>query len=193
MNSTNKGNALGAMENLGSAARQGASKNTMLEGAVHVFGDNVDTDVIIPARYLATIDPKELAQHCMEDIDPDFVKKLNAGDIVVAGENFGCGSSREHAPLALKTAGVSCIIAKSFATYLLSQCDQYWTAILECPEAARELKSGDRIAIDLEEGTITRRSDGQTWHANPFPPFIRGIIEAGGLIEATKQKLSGKA
>jgi|YelNatPaOPRAMG01_1025707.scaffolds.fasta_scaffold01150_26 3-isopropylmalate/(R)-2-methylmalate dehydratase small subunit len=164
----------------------------ILRGTVHKYGDNVDTDVIIPARYLTTSDPAELAAHCMEDIDREFLKKVKSGDIMVAGENFGCGSSREHAPLAIKAAGISCVIAASFARIFYRNAINIGLAILESPEAARALSDGDEVAVDFESGEIQSIKDGSIWKAQPFPPFIREIIEAGGLVEATKRRLAAR-
>lgn len=172
----------------------------ILQGTVHAYGDNVDTDVIIPARYLTTSDPAELAAHCMEDIDREFLKKVKPGDIMVAGENFGCGSSREHAPLAIKAAGISCVIAASFARIFYRNAINIGLPILESPEAARALSEGDEVAVNMETGEIRLISAGKespsriggTWHAQPFPPFIREIIDAGGLVEATRRKLAAR-
>lgn len=182
------------------SAVQKVPGNPPVHGRVHVYGDNIDTDVIIPARYLNTSDPRELAAHCMEDLDPDFLAKVRQGDILVAGENFGCGSSREHAPLAIKAAGISCVIAASFARIFYRNAINIGLPILECPEAARALHDGDLVSLDFETGTIRQISGdpgsaegaepaGQTWKAQPFPPFIREIIEAGGLVEATRRRL----
>ncbi len=172
----------------------------MAQGRVHVYGDNIDTDVIIPARYLNTSDPRELAAHCLEDLDPEFRNKVRPGDILVAGENFGCGSSREHAPLAIKAAGVACVIAASFARIFYRNAINIGLPILECPDATRALRSGDMVALDFETGAIrlvkaavedgSGMSTGRVWKAQPFPPFIRDIIEAGGLVEATKRRLA---
>ena len=150
------------------------------------YGDNVDTDVIIPARYLNTIDKKELASHCMEDIDKDFVKKVNVGDIMIAGANFGCGSSREHAPIAIKESGISLVIAKSFARIFYRNAINIGLAILECPEAAEAISEGDTVEADLDAGVIRDLSTGESFETKPFPPFIQSIIEAGGLIPAIR-------
>ena len=158
-------------------------------GSVFKYPDNVDTDVIIPARYLNTPDAKELAAHCMEDIDKDFVKKVKDGDIMVGGWNFGCGSSREHAPLAIKTAGISVVIAKSFARIFYRNSINTGLAIMECPEAVDAISQGDVVSVDADTGVIVDETTGQTYQAQPFPPFIREIIEAGGLINRTKAKL----
>lgn len=157
-------------------------------GKVFKFGDNVDTDVIIPARYLNSSDPKELAQHCMEDIDADFVKKVSPGDLIVATKNFGCGSSREHAPLAIKAAGVSCVIAETFARIFYRNAINIGLAILECPEASEKIQSGDEVAIDFDTGLITNLTKGETYQANPFPAFIKEIIQAGGLMADIKKR-----
>ena len=163
------------------------------EGRAHRYGRDINTDVIIPARYLNTSDPKELAQHCLEDLDPDFVNKLEAGDILVAEENFGCGSSREHAPICIKAAGVDAVIAKSFARIFYRNAIDIGLAILECPEAVDAIKQGDRVHIDAEQGVITNLSSGQSFQAEPFPPFLREIIESDGLVNRWKQKLEKEA
>ena len=151
------------------------------------YGDNVDTDVIIPARYLNTIDKKELASHCMEDIDKDFVKKVELGDIMVAGSNFGCGSSREHAPIAIKESGISLVIAKSFARIFYRNAINIGLAILECPEASESIKDGDKIEADLDNGVIYNKSTGASFKTSPFPEFIQKIITAGGLVESIRR------
>ena len=156
-------------------------------GFVHKYPDNVDTDVIIPARYLNTPDEKELAAHCMEDIDPDFVKKVQPGDIMVGGANFGCGSSREHAPLAIKTAGVSCVIAATFARIFYRNAIHIGLPILECPAASEAIQAGDKVHVDFDTGVITDETTGQTFQAQPFPPFIQEIIKAGGLMNSIRQ------
>ncbi len=153
------------------------------------YGDNVDTDVIIPARYLNTIDKKELASHCMEDIDRDFTKKVNQGDIMVAGFNFGCGSSREHAPIAIKESGISLVIAKSFARIFYRNSINIGLAILECEEAAEAIEEGNEVEVDLDRGIILDKTAGKTYETKPFPEFIQNIITAGGLIEAIKSGL----
>ncbi len=153
----------------------------LLKGAVHRFQNNVDTDVIIPARYLNTTDPKELASHCMEDIDKDFVKKVRPGDIIVAGNNFGCGSSREHAPLAIKTAGVSCVIARSFARIFYRNSINIGLPILECPALVDETKEGDALSVNLDTGEIENLTTGKKYTAVPFPESILEIIRKGGL------------
>ena len=159
------------------------------EGAVHRYGRDVDTDAIIPARYLNTSDPAELAQHCMEDIDRDFAAKVKAGDIVVAEENFGCGSSREHAPVALMASGVSVVIAKSFARIFYRNSINIGLPIMECPEAVDGISADDRVSVDADSGQITNETTGATWQAEPFPPFIQEIIESGGLVERARHQL----
>jgi len=149
---------------------------------VFKFKDNVDTDVIIPARYLNTADPEELALHCMEDIDPNFVKKVKKNDLIVAGWNFGCGSSREHAPLAIKEAGVGCVIAKSFARIFYRNSINIGMPILECKEAVDGIEEGDEVHVDFKTGVIHDLSNGKSWQAEPFPEFIQKIIDAGGLM-----------
>lgn len=153
-----------------------------LEGKVWKYGDNIDTDVIIPARYLVTTDPKTLAAHCMEDIDQLFAKDVQPGDIIVGGRNFGCGSSREHAPISIKGAGVSCIIAESFARIFFRNAINIGLPILESPDAVRDAQPGDTLSVDLVAGTITNHRNGQTYQAAPYPPFVLGIINAGGLV-----------
>uniref|UniRef100_A0A7C2IFW3 3-isopropylmalate dehydratase small subunit n=1 Tax=Ammonifex degensii TaxID=42838 RepID=A0A7C2IFW3_9THEO len=161
----------------------------MLEGTVFRFGDNVDTDLIIPARYLNTSDPAELARHCMEDADPAFAAQVKPGDLIVAGTNFGCGSSREHAPVAIKAAGVACVVAKSFARIFYRNAFNIGLPILECPEA-EAIAPGSRVRVDLETGTITVVDTGQQYRARPVPPFMREIIAAGGLIPYVKARLA---
>lgn len=156
-------------------------------GFVHKYGDNVDTDVIIPARYLNSPDAKELAQHCMEDIDKDFVKKVKPGDIMVADQNFGCGSSREHAPLAIKTSGISCVIASTFARIFYRNAINIGLPIMECSEAAKDIDSGDEVEIDFDTGVITNKTKGHCYQAQPFPEFIKEIIAAGGLLKSLKK------
>lgn len=157
------------------------------QGFAHKFADNVDTDVIIPARYLNTADHKELASHCMEDIDKDFVKNVKESDIIVAGLNFGCGSSREHAPIAIKAAGVSCVIAKTFARIFYRNAINIGLAILECEEASEKIEAGDEVAIDFDTGIITNITKNETYKAEPFPDFIKDIINKGGLLNSIKK------
>ncbi len=157
-----------------------------MEGKVFKYGDHVDTDVILPARYLALKDNKDLAEHCMEDIDAQFSKKVKPGDIIVAGQNFGCGSSREHAPIAIKACGVSCVIAASFARIFYRNAINIGLAILESPEAAADIRDGDRLAVDFGKGEIKNLSSGLSYKAGAFPPFVRKIIDAGGLLASIK-------
>ena len=158
------------------------------KGFVHKYGDNVDTDVIIPARYLNIADKKELATHCMEDIDDQFVHNVKGGDVMVGGLNFGCGSSREHAPLVIKESGVSCVIAKTFARIFYRNAINIGLAILECPEASENIAAGDEVAIDFDTGIITNCTKNETYQANPFPDFIKEIIQAGGLMASIQAK-----
>lgn len=158
-----------------------------VQGKVFKFKDNVDTDVIIPARYLNTADPEELALHCMEDIDPNFVKKVKKNDLIVAGWNFGCGSSREHAPLAIKEAGVGCVIAKSFARIFYRNSINIGMPILECKEAVDGIEEGDEVHVDFKTGAIHDLSNGKSWQAEPFPEFIQKIIDAGGLMLSIRE------
>ena len=158
------------------------------KGFVHKYGDNVDTDVIIPARYLNIADKKELATQCMEDIDTNFVKVVKEGDVMVGGYNFGCGSSREHAPMVIKESGISCVIAKTFARIFYRNAINIGLAILECPEASEKIASGDEVAIDFDTGVITNLTKGETYQANPFPDFIKKIIQAGGLWADIKNR-----
>lgn len=157
-------------------------------GKVHRYGDNIDTDVIIPARYLNTADHKELASHCMEDIDKEFTKKVKEGDIIAAGANFGCGSSREHAPIAIKASGISCVIASTFARIFYRNAINIGLPILECKEAAEDIEDGDELDIDFDTGVITNVTKGRTYKAEPFPDFIKEIISAGGLLNSIKNK-----
>ena len=157
------------------------------KGKVFKYPDNVDTDVIIPARYLNTSDANELAKHCMEDIDTEFVKNVNKGDVMVAGWNFGCGSSREHAPLVIKTCGTGCVIAKSFARIFYRNAINIGLAILECPEAADGISAGDEVEVNFDTGVITDITTGKTYQAQPFPEFIQNIISAGGLLKSLKK------
>ena len=158
------------------------------KGHVFKYPDNVDTDVIIPARYLNTQDPKELASHCMEDIDKSFVARVQPGDVMVGGWNFGCGSSREHAPLCIKTSGISVVIAKSFARIFYRNSINIGLPILECPAAADAIAAGDLVSVDFDTGVITDETTGATFQAEPFPPFIQEIIAAGGLMNSIKAK-----
>lgn len=157
-----------------------------IKGKTHRFGDNVDTDVIIPARFLTTADPEFLASHCMEDIDPDFSKKVTCGDIIVAGKNFGCGSSREHAPVAIKASGISLVIATDFARIFYRNSINIGLPILECESASREINEGDELEVDVTTGVITDVTTNKTYQAEPFPEFIQNIISAGGLINYTR-------
>lgn len=156
------------------------------KGRVHKFGDNVDTDVIIPARYLNRSDEEWLASHCMQDIDADFAKNVKAGDIMVAEANFGCGSSREHAPIAIKASGISCVIASTFARIFYRNAINIGLAILECDEAAKDIKDGDEVEVDFDSGVISNITTGKTYQAQPFPPFIQNIIKNGGLMNSIK-------
>ena len=157
------------------------------QGLVFKYPDNVDTDVIIPARYLNTANAQELAKHCMEDIDTEFVKQVKPGDVMVAGWNFGCGSSREHAPLVIKTCGTGCVIAKSFARIFYRNAINIGLPILECEEAAEEIQAGDEVKVDFDTGVITNITTGKTWQAEPFPEFIQNIIQKGGLLASLKE------
>ncbi len=160
----------------------------MVQGKVFKYGDNVDTDVIIPARYLNAPSPAELAKHCMEDIDADFVSNVKSGDIMVGGANFGCGSSREHAPISIRAAGISCVIAASFARIFYRNAINIGFPILECPEAAEKINAGDEVTVDFDTGVITDLTTGETFKATAFPAFINGIIENGGLLPYLKAK-----
>lgn len=160
----------------------------MISGKVFKYGDNVDTDVIIPARYLNAPDPKELAKHCMEDIDADFASAVRPGDIMVGGMNFGCGSSREHAPIAIQASGIRCVIAASFARIFYRNAINIGFPILECPEAAAAIKNGDAISVDFTTGVIVDETTGQTFQAAAFPAFIEKIIDCGGLLPYLKAR-----
>lgn len=160
-----------------------------LQGTAHKFGDHVDTDVIIPARYLGTTDPAELAAHCMEDIDTEFIKRVQSGDVLVAGRNFGCGSSREHAPIAIKAAGVSVVIAETFARIFYRNALNIALPIVECPEAAQGISQGDRVEVDLEGGVIRNLTTGAEFGFAPLVGAAQDLIKAGGLVELTRQKL----
>lgn len=162
---------------------------SVLRGRVHRYGDNVNTDVIIPARYLNTSAVAELAAHCMEDIDRQFARRVRPGDIMVAGGNFGCGSSREQAPLAIKGSGIACLIAASFARIFFRNAINIGLPVLVCPEAAAEARAGDEVRVDLESGRVENLTQKRQYQAEPFPEFLRGIIAAGGLVEYTKQRL----
>ena len=157
-------------------------------GCVFKYGDNVDTDVIIPARYLNSSDPKELAMHCMEDIDKEFIHKVKLGDIIVADKNFGCGSSREHAPLAIKAAGVSCVIAETFARIFYRNAINIGLPIVECPEAARAIAAGAEVEVDFDSGVITNKTTGECFKGQAFPPFMQKIIDSGGLVNYINEK-----
>ena len=156
------------------------------KGTVHKYGDNVDTDVIIPARYLNTSVPSELAEHCMENIDKDFVGNVKKGDIMVAHNNFGCGSSREHAPIAIKAAGISCVIAATFARIFYRNAINIGLPIMECREASEKIENGDEVEIDFDSGVITNVTKGESYKAEPFPEFIKEIINKGGLLNSLK-------
>ena len=160
----------------------------IFNGKAIKYGDNVDTDVIIPARYLNTIDKKELASHCMEDIDKNFVNKVELGDIMIAGNNFGCGSSREHAPIAIKNSGISCVIAKTFARIFFRNAINIGLAILECPEASESIEAGDEVSIDFDSGIITNITKNETYKAEPFPEFVKKIISSDGLMNSIKNR-----
>ncbi len=157
-------------------------------GTVFKYGDNVDTDVIIPARYLNSSDPKELALHCMEDIDKEFVNQVKSGDMIVADKNFGCGSSREHAPIAIKAAGVSCVIAETFARIFYRNAINIGLPIIECPEAANGIEAGDQVEVDFDSGIITNKTKGTTFQGQAFPEFMQKIIESEGLINYINHK-----
>ena len=157
-------------------------------GIVHQYGDHVDTDVIIPARYLNTQSHQELAAHCMEDIDKTFITKVKDGDIMVAGVNFGCGSSREHAPIAIKASGISCVIARNFARIFYRNAINIGLAILECPAASEGIDDGDEVSVDFDTGVITNITKNETYQAEPFPPFIKDMIAQGGLMASLKAK-----
>lgn len=158
-----------------------------VKGTVHKYGSDVDTDVIIPARYLNTASGRELSAHCMEDIDKDFVKRVKSGDLIVAENNFGCGSSREHAPLAIKESGVSLVIANSFARIFYRNAINIGLPILECPEAVRDISAGDTVSCDLSAGIVQNETTGHVFQAQPFPPFIQRIIDAGGLLKSLQK------
>ena len=157
-------------------------------GTVHKFGDNIDTDVIIPARYLNSSNPAELATHCMEDIDKEFVNKVKAGDLIVATKNFGCGSSREHAPIAIKASGVSCVIAETFARIFYRNAINIGLPIIECKEASVAIKEGDEVEVDFDSGVITDKTTGETFQGQAFPPFMQKIIDSEGLVNYINNK-----
>ncbi|MFA4966169.1 MAG: 3-isopropylmalate dehydratase small subunit [Thermoleophilia bacterium] len=164
----------------------------IFEGTVHAYGRDVDTDVIIPARYLNTNDPAELARHCMEDIDAGFVERVRPGDIIVARENFGCGSSREHAPVAIKASGVSAVVAASYARIFYRNAINTGLPIVVCPAAARDAQAGDRLRVDLAAGTVENVTQGKRYAAEPFPPFMQDLIDRGGLLEYVKSRLASE-
>lgn len=164
----------------------------MMQGKAIKYGDNVDTDVIIPARYLNTSDPQELAAHCMEDLDKTFVDRVEAGNIIVAGRNFGCGSSREHAPIAIKASGISCVIAETFARIFYRNSINIGLPIIECPEAAKDIDEADQVRIDVKTGRIENITKGRTYQAEPFPAFMQEIIKADGLIKYVREGMEAK-
>ena len=157
-----------------------------VSGKTYTYGDNVDTDVIIPARYLNTADANELAKHCMEDLDASFAATVKPGEIIVAGKNFGCGSSREHAPISIKESGISCVIASTFARIFYRNAINIGLPIVECPEASEKISAGDKVSVDFDTGVITNHTKNETYQGEPFPTFIQGIISAGGLMNAIK-------
>ena len=161
-------------------------------GRVFRYGDNIDTDVIIPARYLNTSNPKELAIHCMEDMDTSFIEHVKEGDIIVADKNFGCGSSREHAPIAIKASGISCVIAKTFARIFYRNAINIGLPILECPEAVAGIKAGDKVEVDFTKGVITNVTSGKVYKAQPFPEFMQKIIQANGLVNYVRESKEGR-
>ena len=164
----------------------------MVQGKAHKYPDNVDTDVIIPARYLNIADKQELATHCMEDIDKNFVNVVKTGDVMVGGFNFGCGSSREHAPMVIKESGISCVIAKTFARIFYRNAINIGLAILECPAASDGIAEGDEVSVDFDTGVITNHTKGETYQAEPFPPFIKDMIAQGGLMASLKAREAAK-
>jgi 3-isopropylmalate/(R)-2-methylmalate dehydratase small subunit len=177
---------------LNSLFLRGAEGNSemVLKGKAWKFGADLDTDLIIPARYLNTSDPKELAKHCMEDADPEFAGKVSVGDVIVAGNNFGCGSSREHAPIAIKAVGISCVVAASFARIFYRNAFNLGLPILESPEAAEAVKTGDELEVNLATGKITNLSQGSTYQAQPVPPFMQELLAAGGLMPYVMKRLA---
>jgi 3-isopropylmalate/(R)-2-methylmalate dehydratase small subunit len=162
----------------------------MLKGKVHKYGENIDTDVIIPARHLNLVEPDDLAAHCMEDIDAEFLSRVQPGDIMVATTNFGCGSSREHAPIAIKAVGISCIIAKSFARIFFRNAINIGLPLLECEEAVDNIEAGDQVEVDLSSGSIKNLNSGKVFTAEPYPDFMSELIAAGGLIEYTRERIA---
>ena len=165
----------------------------IFEGTVHKYGRDVDTDVIIPARYLNTSDPAELAEHCMEDIDAGFVTSVQAGDVIVALENFGCGSSREHAPVAIKASGISVVVAASFARIFYRNAINTGLPIVVCPQAAREAQAGDRLRVDLAGGAVENLTQGKKYDSEAFPPFMQELIDCGGLLPYVKARVAGES
>ncbi len=165
----------------------------MIRGRAWKFGDHIDTDVIIPARYLNTSDPGELARHCMEDADPQFASKVRSGDVIVAGENFGCGSSREHAPIAIKAAGVACVVAKSFARIFYRNAFNTGLPIVECPEGVEAIQDGDEVEVDLERGVVRDITRGEEYPFVPIPPFMQELLSKGGLLEYVRERMSSSA
>lgn len=163
-----------------------------INGKAWKFGDDVDTDVIIPARYLVTIDPDELAAHCMEDIDPEFAGKVQAGDVIVAGKNFGCGSSREHAPISIKAAGVQAVIAESFARIFYRNAINIGLPVIESPQSAQEAETGDLLEIDTDQGNVHNTRTGNTYPSTPYDTYVQEIVQAGGLMEAVKRRVQAK-
>jgi 3-isopropylmalate/(R)-2-methylmalate dehydratase small subunit len=163
----------------------------ILKGKIHKYGANIDTDAIIPARYLNISDPKALAKHCMEDVDQDFLNRMGPGDVIIAGDNFGCGSSREHAPVAIKASGISCVVARSFARIFFRNGINIGLPLLECPEAVDNSQTGDSVEVDLAKGEIKNITRNMTFQAKPYPEFMMGIVNAGGLVEYTRKKLAG--
>jgi 3-isopropylmalate/(R)-2-methylmalate dehydratase small subunit len=163
----------------------------ILKGKIHKYGANIDTDAIIPARYLNISDPKALAKHCMEDVDQDFLNRMGPGDVIMAGDNFGCGSSREHAPVAIKASGISCVVARSFARIFFRNGINIGLPLLECPEAVDNSQTGDSVEVDLAKGEIKNITRNMTFQAKPYPEFMMGIVNAGGLVEYTRKKLAG--
>ena len=164
----------------------------MLKGKTHKYGANIDTDAIIPARYLNLSEPEELAAHCMEDVDPEFINRVQPGDIIVATTNYGCGSSREHAPLAIKASGISCVIAESFARIFFRNAINIGLPVLECEEAAGNIEAGDLVEVDLSTGKIKNLASGREFTAKPYPDFMAELISAGGLVEHTRKRLAGR-